>query len=73
MPIHTTHKFDTFEFGRERCACGAWIEDVQDNKVSAFCPNAVDLKLIERVSRAMCKADGNDPDAKCHHAATAQH
>ncbi len=103
MPIHTTHKFDTFEFGRERCACGAWIEDVQDNKVSASCPDAVDAatlidqqqrsmgavlktmhqaqdeenakfrkalsspdtKLVERVSRAMCKADGNDPDAKC--------
>ena len=64
MAFHTTHKFDT-QFGRERCACGAWIEDVLDNKVSAFCRMPWIFKLIERVSRAMCKADGNDPDAKC--------
>ncbi len=54
MPIHTTHKFDTFEFGRERCACGAWIEDVQDNRVSASCPDAVDAAtLIDQQQRSM--------------------
>ena len=33
--------------------------------VSASCPNVRNPKLVERVARAMCKADGNDPDAKC--------
>ena len=34
--MRTTHKFDNWK----RCACGATIEQVMDNIVSASCPNA---------------------------------
>lgn len=47
------------------CRCGATIEAIADNFVSASCSNAINPKLIERIARAMCKAEGNDPDAKC--------
>ncbi len=59
--MRTTHRFDA----GLRCKCGATYEQVADHFVSPSCPNAADPKLVERVARAMCKEDGNDPDAKC--------
>lgn len=57
--MKTTHNFDY----RDICSCGATYAQVLDNLVSTSCPNAADPKLVERVARTMCRADGNDPDA----------
>ena len=46
MAFHTTHKFDHALI----CSCGATMEDVKDNMVSASCPDAVDPKLVERIA-----------------------
>lgn len=60
--FYGTHKLDP---ETQNCACGATRYQILDNIVPPACPNAPDPKLIERIARAMCKADGNDPDAKC--------
>ena len=44
--------------------CG--YDKAADSAASAHSPNAIDPKLIERIARAMCKADGNDPELMCY-------
>lgn len=57
--IHRPHDFRN----GDRCArCDAPVTSVEDNFIPAECPNPIDVKLIERVARALCKMDGNDPD-----------
>jgi hypothetical protein len=61
-PLNSTHDF---RFGSKCGQSGASKTEVLDNIVSASCPKRIDLNLIERIARAMCKADGNDPDRLC--------
>ena len=49
----------------ERSLADAMVAIDQHYKdIGAPCPNATDPSLVERIARAMCKADGNDPDKK---------
>ena len=67
MSYETGGKFGSHQIGEftDKCRCGATRYEVLDRIVNEFCPAAVDPKLIERIARAMCMADGNDPDEKC--------
>ena len=57
MAFHTTHKFDHALI----CSCGATMEDVKDNMVSASCPDAVDPKLVERIAAKVRNLKDTEP------------